>query len=98
MLQESGQQGIKVDVHVNTGKVEGFVNELVNLLNRYGLDGIKICNETTIQINLLDLMEYKVTPTETRDNLRNCLIENIIKEGKSNVSKRNIKTSQNFSM
>ncbi len=82
MLQESGQQGIKVDVHVNTGKVEGFVNELVNLLNRYGLDGIKICNETTIQINLLDLMEYKVTPTETRDNLRNCLIENIIKEGK----------------
>ena len=27
MLQESGQQGIKVDVHVNTGKVEGFVNE-----------------------------------------------------------------------
>lgn len=82
MLQESRQQGIKVDVHVNTGKVEGFVNELVNLLNRYGLDGIKICNETTIQINLLDLMEYKVTPTETRDNLRNCLIENIIKEGK----------------
>ena len=82
MLQENGQQGIKVDVHVNTGKVEGFVNELVNLLNRYGLDGIKICNETTIQINLLDLMEYKVTPTETRDNLRNCLIENIIKEGK----------------
>ena len=82
MLQESGQQGIKVDVHVNTGKVEGFVNELVNLLNRYGLDGIKICNETTIQINLLDLMEYIVTPTETRDNLRNCLIENIIKEGK----------------
>lgn len=82
MLQESGQQGIKVDVHVNTEKVEGFVNELVNLLNRYGLDGIKICNETTIQINLLDLMEYKVTPTETRDNLRNCLIENIIKEGK----------------
>ena len=82
MLQESGQQGIKVDVHVNTGKVEGFVNELVNLLNRYGLDGIKICNETTIQINLLDLIEYKVTPTETRDNLRNCLIENIIKEGK----------------
>lgn len=82
MLQESRKQGIKVDVHVNTGKVEGFVNELVNLLNRYGLDGIKICNETTIQINLLDLMEYKVTPTETRDNLRNCLIENIIKEGK----------------
>ncbi len=82
MLQENKQQGIKVDVKVNTGKVEGFVNELVNLLNRYGLDGIKICNETTIQINLLDLMEYKVTPTETRDNLRNCLIENIIKEGK----------------
>ena len=82
MLQGNKQQGIKVDVHVNTGKVEGFVNELVNLLNRYGLDGIKICNETTIQINLLDLMGYKVTPTETRDNLRNCLIENIIKEGK----------------
>ena len=82
MLQENKQQGIKVDVKVNTGKVEGFVNELVNLLNRYGLDGIKICNETIIQINLLDLMEYKVTPTETRDNLRNCLIENIIKEGK----------------
>ena len=82
MLQENKQQGIKVDVKVNTGKVEGFVNELVNLLNRYGLDGIKICNETTIQINLLDLMEYKVTPTETRDNLRNCLIENIKKEGK----------------
>lgn len=82
MLQGNKQQGIKVDVKVNTGKVEGFVNELVNLLNRYGLDGIKICNETTIQINLLDLMEYKVTPTETRDNLRNCLIESIIKEGK----------------
>ena len=82
MLQENKQQGIKVDVKVNTGKVEGFVNELVNLLNRYGLDGIKICNETIIQINLLDLMEYKVTPTATRDNLRNCLIENIIKEGK----------------
>lgn len=82
MLQENKQQGIKVDVKVNTGKVEGFVNELVNLLNRYGLDGIKICNETTIQINLLDLMEYKVTPTATRDNLRNCLIESIIKEGK----------------
>ncbi len=82
MLQENKQQGIKVDVKVNIGKVEGFVNELVNLLNRYGLDGIKICNETTIQINLLDLMEYKVTPTATRDNLRNCLIENIIKEGK----------------
>ena len=82
MLQESRQQGIKVDVHVSTGKVEGFVNELVNLLIRYGLDGIKICNETTIQINLLDLMEYKITPTATRDNLRNSLIENIIKEGK----------------
>lgn len=82
MLQENRQQGIKVDVKVNTGKVEGFVNELVNLLNRYGLDGIKICNETKIQINLLDLMEYKVTPTATRDNLRNCLIESIIKEGK----------------
>ncbi len=82
MLQENKQQGIKVDVKVNTGKVEGFVNELVNLLNRYGLDGIKICNETIIQINLLDLMEYKVTPTATRDNLRNCLIESIIKEGK----------------
>ena len=82
MLQENRQQGIKVDVHVNTGKVEGFVNELVNLLNRYGLDGIKICNETTIQINLLDLMEYKVTPTATRDNLRTCLIENIMKDGK----------------
>ena len=82
MLQENKQQGIKVDVKVNTGKVEGFVNELVNLLNRYGLDGIKICNETIIQINLRDLMEYKVTPTATRDNLRNCLIESIIKEGK----------------
>ena len=82
MLQENKQQGIKVDVKVNTGKVEGFVNELVNLLNRYGLDGIKICNETIIQINLLDLMEYRVTPTATRDNLRNCLIESIIKEGK----------------
>ena len=82
MLQENKQQGIKVDVKVNTGKVEGFVNELVNLLNRYGLDGIKICNETTIQINLLDLMEYKVTPTVIRDNLKNCLVENIIKEGK----------------
>ena len=82
MLQENKQQGIKVDVKVNTGKVEGFVNELVNLLNRYGLDGIKICNETIIQINLLDLMEYKVTPTATKDNLRNCLIESIIKEGK----------------
>ena len=82
MLQENKQQGIKVDVKVNTGKVEGFVNELVNLLNRYGLDGIKICNETIIQINLLDLMEYKVTPTVIRDNLKNCLVENIIKEGK----------------
>lgn len=82
MLQENKQQGIKVDVKVNTGKVEGFVNELVNLLNRYGLDGIKICNETIIQINLLDLMEYKVKPTVIRDNLKNCLVENIIKEGK----------------
>ena len=82
MLQENGQQGIKVDVYVNIGKLEGFVNELVNLLNRYKIDGIRMCNETTIQINLLDLMEYRVTPTKTRDNLRSCLIENIIKEGK----------------
>lgn len=83
MLQENKQQGIKVNVKVNTGKVEGLVNELVNLLNRYGLDSIKTCNETTIQINLLDLMEYKVTPITTKDSLKNCLIENIIKGEKN---------------
>lgn len=70
MLQENKQQGIKANVKVNTGKVEGLVNELVNLLNRYGLDSIKTCNETTIQINLLDLMEYKVTPITTKDSLK----------------------------
>ncbi len=85
MLQKNKQQEIKVSVNVNTGKVETFVNDLVNLLNRYGLDGINICNETIIQINLLDLMEYRVAPVLTRNNTvetnRNSLINNIIKEG-----------------
>lgn len=60
-----------------------FINELVNLLNRYGLDGINICNETIIKINLIDLMEYRVTPVQQRGNTietdRNSLINNIIK-------------------
>lgn len=84
MLQANKQQTVKVDVNVNTDKVQNFINDLVNLLNKYGLDGISICNETKIEINLLDLMEYRVTPTLTRNNTieskRNSLIENVIKD------------------
>ena len=71
---------LKLQVNVKPDKAEGFINELANLLNRYGLDGLSICNETIIQINLLDLMEYSVKPIQTRDSIRNALIENIIKE------------------
>lgn len=64
MLQENKQQDniVTVEVNVNPEKAKLFVNDLVRLLNSYGLDGINICNETTIQINLLDLMDYRVRP------------------------------------
>lgn len=83
MLQESkGQKTIEVDVKVNPEKAKKFINELINLLNKYGLDGISICNESIIQINILDLMEYSVTPIPMRDPIetrRDSLIQNIIK-------------------
>lgn len=86
MLQSNSQEkkeSIKVDVNVNPDKAKKFINELVNLLNKYGLDGINICNETIIQINLIDLMEYRVTPIQQRGNTietnRDSLINNIIK-------------------
>lgn len=90
MLQENKQQEnvIKLDVNVNPEKAKQFVNDLVNLLNRYGLDGINICNETIIQINILDLMDYRVTliqPTQViqtkPDSLVNNRINNVIKKG-----------------
>ena len=66
MLQENKPQNnvVTVDVNVNPEKAKQFINDLVRLLNSYGLDGINICNETTIQINLLDLMDYRVTPVQ----------------------------------
>ena len=83
MLQENkAQKTIKVDVQVNPEKAKGFINELINLLNKYGLDGISICNESIIQINILDLMEYRVTPIPMREPIetrRDSLIQNIIK-------------------
>lgn len=70
MLQEKKEQKtIKVDVKVNPEKAKEFINELINLLNKYGLDGISICNESIIQINILDLMEYSVTPIPMRKPL-----------------------------
>ena len=52
MLQENKQQDniVTVEVNVNPEKAKLFVNDLVRLLNSYGLDGINICNETTVQI------------------------------------------------
>ena len=83
MLQENKEQKtIKVDVQVNPEKAKGFINELINLLNKYGLEGISICNESIIQINILDLMEYRVTPIPMREPIetrRDSLIQNIIK-------------------
>lgn len=90
MLQENKQQDnvITVDVNVNPEKAKQFINDLVRLLNSYGLDGINICNETTIQINLLDLMDYRVTPVQLKpiiqtkpDSLIHNRINNIIKKG-----------------
>lgn len=90
MLQENKQQDnvVTVDVNVNPEKAKQFINDLVRLLNSYGLDGINICNETTIQINLLDLMDYRVTPIQPKpiiqtkpDSLIHNRINNIIKKG-----------------
>lgn len=90
MLQENKQQDnvVTVDVNVNPEKAKQFINDLVRLLNSYGLDGINICNETTIQINLLDLMDYRVTPVQLKpiiqtkpDSLIHNRINNIIKKG-----------------
>lgn len=90
MLQENKQQEnvIKLDVNVNPEKAKQFVNDLVNLLDRYGLDGINICNETIIQINILDLMDYRITPIQATqviqtkpDSLVNNRINNVIKKG-----------------
>ncbi len=90
MLQENKQQDnvVTVDVNVNPEKAKQFINDLVRLLNSYGLDGINICNETTIQINLLDLMDYRVTPVQHKpiiqtkpDSLIHNRINNIIKKG-----------------
>lgn len=90
MLQENKQQEnvIKLDVNVNPEKAKQFVNDLVNLLDRYGLDGINICNETIIQINILDLMDYRITPIQPTqviqtkpDSLVNNRINNVIKKG-----------------
>lgn len=82
MLQENKtQKTIKVDVKVNPEKAKEFINELINLLNKYELDGISICNESIIQIKL-DLMEYSVTPIPMREPIetrRDSLIQNIIK-------------------
>lgn len=90
MLQENKQQEnvIKLDVNVNPEKAKQFVNDLVNLLDRYGLDGINICNETIIQINILELMDYRITPIQPRqviqtkpENLGDSRINNVIKKG-----------------
>ena len=90
MLQGNKQQDnvVTVDVNVNPEKAKQFINDLVRLLNSYGLDGINICNETTIQINLLDLMDYRVTPVQPKpiiqtkpDSLIHNRINNIIKKG-----------------
>lgn len=84
MLQENKQQEnvIKLDVNVNPEKAKQFVNDLVNLLDRYGLDGINICNETIIQINILDLMDYRITPIQTKpSSLVERRINNVIKKG-----------------
>ena len=90
MLQENKPQNnvVTVDVNVNPEKAKQFINDLVRLLNSYGLDGINICNETTIQINLLDLMDYRVTPVQPKpiiqtkpDSLIHNRINNIIKKG-----------------
>ena len=88
MLQNNKQKDnvVVVDVNVNTEKAKEFINDLVRLLNNYGLDGVNICNETTIQINLLDLMDYRETPRqptnviETKpDSLIHNRINNVIK-------------------
>ena len=83
MLQENKPQNnvVTVDVNVNPEKAKQFINDLVRLLNSYGLDGINICNETTIQINLLDLMDYRVTPvqlTQTVQTKPDSLVQNRI--------------------
>nr|DAQ39635.1 MAG TPA: ENDO-BETA-N-ACETYLGLUCOSAMINIDASE F1 [Caudoviricetes sp.] len=83
MLQENKPQNnvVTVDVNVNPEKAKQFINDLVRLLNSYGLDGINICNETTIQINLLDLMDYRVTPvqlTQTIQTKPDSLVQNRI--------------------
>ena len=83
MLQKNREQKtIKVDVKINPEKAKEFINELINLLNKYELDGISICNESIIQINILDLMEYSVTPIPMREPLetrKDSLIQHIIK-------------------
>ena len=55
MLRENNKEKVTVEINVNTNKANQFINDLVNLLNKYGLDGINICNESIIQINLLDV-------------------------------------------
>lgn len=88
MLQENKSQNneVTVEVNVNPEKAKQFVNDLVRLLDSYGLNGINICNETTIQINLLDLMDYSVRPIKPTqviqtkpDSLEQNKINNIIK-------------------
>lgn len=44
--------------------------------------GINICNETIIQINILDLMDYRITPIQTKpSSLVERRINNVIKKG-----------------
>lgn len=85
MMQENKQQDnvVTVEVNVNPEKAKLFVNDLVRLLNSYGLDGINICNETTIQINLLDLMDYRVRPlkpTQVIQTKLDSLVQNRIND------------------
>lgn len=85
MMQENKQQDnvVTVEVNVNLEKAKLFVNDLVRLLNSYGLDGINICNETTIQINLLDLMDYRVRPlkpTQVIQTKPDSLVQNRIND------------------
>ena len=70
MLRENNKEKVTVEINVNTNKANQFINDLVNLLNKYGLDGINICNESIIQINLLDFMEYRVTPVNIRQAIQ----------------------------
>lgn len=58
--KEKTNNFIKVQISANTEKLETFLKEQKDLLDRYNLSNIKLIDKSILQIDLIEILDIKI--------------------------------------